>query len=367
MDRIKSIDTFRGLSMLWMFVAHLLNWWLITEDAWLYDLMWAICDVMGAGAFLFISGVSTTIAYRNRQIKEVKSGMYNKRMTRNQFLFRGLFIFLVALLYNLPVAIYTQNPFNLWIWYILLTIGVSVLLSWPLLKINKFYRMFIAVSIIILNQILIGILIPYENKNNTLGILFHILYNGFPALDPIILFFPFFLIGTAIGDGIFDIYRHEQESYRKKALKNQYLFPSLIVGTFFITFGILYQFPLFLSSRTFPWTWYSLGIQLIFLSVLISLEELKFKKVQKSYKFLFYFSYYSLTIFIAHNLLFFIFLKELSASIIFFFIFGTITFVALLLRYVYKKLGRFVSLKVLISVISTELAKKIESLFPSIK
>jgi len=351
--------------MLWMIVAHLLNWWLVSEDIWLSDLMASIFDVMGASAFLFISGVSTTLSYRNHQIKETLSGNINKRFSRNQFLFRGLILLVVALLYNIPIAIYTQNIFDVWIWYVLLTISVSILLSWPLINTSKTLRVIIAVSFLILNQMLLMILIPFRNDNNLFGILFHILYNGYPAMDPIMIFFPFFLIGTIIGEIFFDIYLQENENCRKKLIKNRLLIPALIIAPIWIIFGILYAFPSFFITRTLSWTCYSIGIQILLFSIMIFLEEMKINFFKQHHRFLFYFSYYSLTIFIAHNLLFFIFLRSLSASVIFFFIIGTTILLGLLLRTLYHKFGKKLSLKSWINFLSTELATKIEDHNPS--
>ncbi|GAG12019.1 unnamed protein product, partial [marine sediment metagenome] len=36
MKRIKSIDILRGLSMCWMFIGHILAWWIRDKDRHLY-------------------------------------------------------------------------------------------------------------------------------------------------------------------------------------------------------------------------------------------------------------------------------------------------------------------------------------------
>jgi hypothetical protein len=96
------------------------------------------------------------------------------------------------------------------------------------------------------------------------------------------------------------------------------------------------------------------------LSVLLIIEEYEIITTKRSYKFLFYFSYYSLTIFLAHNLLFFAFTRQISASYIIYFVIGTTILVGVLLRYAYKKLGGKISIKVQISKMSIELAKRVE-------
>ncbi len=367
MQRIKSIDSFRGLSMLWIVVAHLLNWWLISEDFWYYSLMASIFDVLGASSFLFISGVSSVLFYKNQQVKELIAGNLNKRYSKNIFLLRGLILLVIALLYNIPIAIYTQNAFDVWIWYVLLTISVSILLSWPLIKTSKITRFIIVLIFLILNQMLLQVLIPFQNKNNFFGILFHILYNGYPIMDPIMIFFPFFLMGTIIGDIIFDIYLQENENRRKLLIKKNLLTPMVLMSPIWITFGILYDFPSFLMTRTLSWTCYTIGIQILLLSLMIYIEEKFSNRVKKNYRFLFYFSSYSLTIFIVHNLLFFIFLRSLSYSFIFIFILVTILFIGLILGILYHIFGKKLSIKYWINFFSTELAKKIEDQYPSIE
>jgi uncharacterized membrane protein len=362
MKRLKSIDIIRGTSMLWMFLGHLMHWWLKIEDLWFYDVMFSILDVLGASAFIFISGVSTTLSYRKRRVKIEKSGSDVDKRSRNEYLFRALLLLILALIYNVPIAFYTQNPFNVWIWYILLTIAVSLFMAWPLIKLPKSLRICIGVGIWVANQYLIAFLTPYEGQNSLNGALFHLLYNGYPILDPILTFFPFLLIGTVVGDIIFEAYIEEDQKERRAILKKRLILPSFLLGGFLIIIGVSLKFPDFLNSnvRSFSWAIYSLGILIILLSLLLTIEEYEIITTKRSYKFLFYFSYYSLTIFLAHNLLFFVFTRQISASYIIYFVIGTTILVGLLLRYAYKKLGGKISIKAQISKMSIELARRVE-------
>lgn len=362
MKRLKSIDIIRGTSMLWMFLAHLMHWWLKLEDLWFYDAVFSILDVMGAGAFLFISGVSTALSYRSRSLTMENSEVKDRKRVRNEYLFRALLVLILALIYNVPIAFYTRNPFDIWIWYILLTIAISLFMAWPLLKTPKILRICIGVGIWIANQYLIAFLTPYEGQPSLYGILFHIIYNGYPILDPILTFFPFFLIGTVVGDVISEIYLKDNEKERTAVLKSRLLLPSIIAGGGLIVIGISLNFPDFLKSiqRSFSWMIYSLGILIILLSVLLCIEEYELIKTKRSFKFLFYYSYYSLTIFLAHNLLFFLFTRQISASNIIYFVIGTTILVEVLLRYAYKKLGGIISIKVQINKLSRELARIVE-------
>ena len=359
MKRLKSIDTFRGLSMLWMLVAHLLHWWLKPEDLWIYDIIWAIFDVIGAAGFLFIAGVSTAISFRNRYYKAESSDNYNSHMIKVEYMFRAFCILLLALVYNSFLAIATRNPLFIWTWFVLLTAAISLYMAWPLLKTSKLLRIFIGAIIWILNQYLLAFLTVYKGQLNIYGILYYILYHTI-ELDPILSFFPFFLFGTVVGEVVFEVYRIENQNYRISALKNKLIFPLFIIGAILIIFGILFEFPTFIQHRTLPWMIYSLGVELIFFSILISAEEFLIGETKRNYNFLYFFSYYSLTIYLSHNLLYFLFLYQLNAFNIWFYILPTIIITSLVLRVIYKKLGRKASVKQTIGRLASGLAIVIE-------
>ena len=359
MKRLHSIDIFRGLSILWMLVAHLQHWWLREEDLWFYHLTWAIFDVIGSAGFLFIAGISTAISYKNRIIKAENSENYNLNMLRTEYMFRACCILLLAILYNFVSVVRTGNLLFIWTWFVLLTTAVSLFIAWPLLKTLKSVRVILGAVIWVLNQYILVFLSGYKGHLNTYGILFYILYNT-TEVDPILAFFPFFLFGTVIGEVIFDVYAIDNQAERNSALKYKLVFPLFIIGACLITLGILFEFPTFLQHRTFPWMIYSLGVDLVFLSVLISAEEFLFNETKRNYNFLFYYSYYSLTVYLAHNFLYYIFSSQLNACNIWFFILVTIIITSFALRILYKTLGRNASVKQTISRLGAGLAEYCE-------
>ncbi|MBD3254006.1 MAG: DUF1624 domain-containing protein [Candidatus Lokiarchaeota archaeon] len=355
MKRIKSIDTFRGLSMLWMFMGHLQLWWIVERDRWIYYLTLSIFDVIGASAFLFISGLSLMISYK-------KKTEYNEhsKSVRNEYLFRTALIFTLAILYNLFIVIATNNPLQLWTWFVLLTIAVSMLLAYPILKYSKILRIFIGVTVWVVNYFLYAYLSTHKEVSASCGLFYYILYNT-PDLDPILSFFPFFLFGTVVGDIIYDIYKHENHVIKRIALRKKLLVPSLIIGPALVAFGVWFGFPLFFTARSFSWLPYTLGIILCLLSLFLFFEEFVFYNVRKSYKFLYYFSYYSLTIFLTHNILYFLFYQQLTLIQAWVYIFITTLMVGLLFRFVYMKWGNTLSLKYQIGRLSYNLALLVEN------
>jgi len=316
-------------------------------------------EPIGASGFLFISGISITISYRRRLIKAKNSEEYNYKMIRNSYMLRALFIFAIAIIYNSTVAIRLSNPQMIWTWFIILTIAVSLFITWPLLKIRMHFRIILGILIIIANQFLVSLLLPHEGDSSIYGGFFHMLYNGINQ-DPILYFFPFFLLGTIVGDLIFNKLYRESVKNRRNINKRQIFITTIVCGIVFIIFGVFFEFPQFLLRKSFSWIIYSLGFDLCLFSILLLIEELRILKTKKSYKFLFYYSYYSFTIYLAHNILYLLFLKRLNIFNIWFFIAAAYITMGFILRATYKKWGSLASIKAQVGRLSLILANTIE-------
>ena len=359
MKRIKSIDTFRGCCIFMMVLGHMLSWWIKPEDRWLTSMLHSIFgDIVGTG-FLFISGLSTVLFFKSRLIKAEASDDISIEQLNNEYLFRALLLLFVALLYTSATAVGTLNPLNIWKWYIPLTIAISLLLAFFLLKTSKSFRILVAVIIWIAHYYVLSILLPYQGTVNILGLLFHILYNSM-GLHPILYYFSFFLIGTVVGDVMFEIYLKDNLKERRLALKNKFLLPSLIMGPILILIAVLFLFPRFLTHATFPSTVFSLGVLLTSFSVLLIIEEFEVIKVEKRYRFFFFYSFYSFTIYFSHNIIYFIFLDRLNAFNFWIAVVGTFILLTLLIRILYKKYGAKISLKAQIGRIAIILVRKVE-------
>jgi len=359
MKRIKSIDTFRGWCIFMMVLGHLLSWWIRPQDRWLTSVLHSIFgDIIGTG-FLFFSGLSAVIFFRSRLSKVDASNEYCIDNINNEYLFRALIIFILAMLYNSATAVGTLNPLNIWKWYIPLTIAISLFLSFFFLETSKSLRILLAVNIWIAHYFILSILLPYQGRFHILGVLFHVLYNSM-GLHPILYYFSFFLIGTVVGDILFEIYLKDDQNERRLALKNNFLIPSLIIGLSLILIAILFLFPGFLIHASFPSTIYSLGVLFTLFSVLLIIEEFEIFKVKKSYRFFFFYSFYSFTIYFSHNILYIIFLNQLNAFNFWIVFVGTIFLVTLLIKFAYKKYGAKLSLKAQIGRFALILARKVE-------
>lgn len=372
MKRIKSIDIIRGIAILCMFLYHIQIWWINEAELPFIHALYSIYAILGTTGFLFISGVSTSISHRNRLQKIDEE--FTEREIKREYFIRAFFILIIALLFNLFVAFTFGEITDIWKWFILLTIAFSLFLAWPLLKVSKLLRILVATLFFITDQFLVRFLANFEGQFNFFGIINYIVYNTLDQ-DPVMSFFCFFIIGTVIGDLIFETYQKKDDLSKKHHVKNKILIPCLIIGSIMILIGMLVQFPEFLkvekagfeSSINFPnflsrgtisWMMFAIGIELVLISTLFSIEEYEIIKTKKSYRFLFYFSYYSFTTYISHNLLYFAFPALLNIYNVFFITIFTVIIFGLMLNILYKKLGPHVSLKANIGRLSSYLSKK---------
>ncbi|MFX0153292.1 MAG: heparan-alpha-glucosaminide N-acetyltransferase domain-containing protein [Candidatus Hodarchaeota archaeon] len=365
MKRLKSLDTFRGLAMLYMLVGHLITWWPVPEiKVIMMSFYISILSPLGAAGFTFTSGISTFISYRNRLIKVEKLDNYNLSQVKYEYLFRALFIIILGLIYNIFVAILYMDPLQIWAWFILLTLGVCLLISWPLLKTSKIFRLVLGALIWIFNQIFLILLTPFEGQFNLFGFLYHGLYH--PIDQNIILsFLPFFLVGTVIGDIIYDLSLIDNDLEKRKSVKTKLLYPFMLIGTILIVIGFYFLYPSLFTEKVLSiksniwWLMYSLGIEVILVSVFITVETYEIFKPEKSYRFLYYFSYYSLTVFLLQNINYFFFYQSLYFYNIWFYILITVIIYGLFLRFAYNKWGPKFSLKIQIGRLASGATEKV--------
>ncbi|MFX0031964.1 MAG: heparan-alpha-glucosaminide N-acetyltransferase domain-containing protein [Promethearchaeota archaeon] len=367
MKRITGLDTIRGACMWIMIYGHMIDWWLRPEDDWLRQWLFAFLESIGATGFLFISGVSAALAFRSNRMKLQNLNLYNPSMVRNVYFIRAFLILLIGVLYNFFVAVlWSGNIANLWSWLVLQTIGFSLILSWPFLGVSRTFRIIFGILIMLLNQFFLTLLWPYEDQANLFGFTFYLLFNPLSQY-PILAYFSIFLIGTALGDKIFEINIEKNRQERKLLFKNKLIIPMFLIGCLLLIYGIAHLFPEFFRFNTIQAFAYSLGIILIVLSLFITKQTFQLFKTKKSYRYLFFYSYYSFTIYLGHNILFFLFPERLNfitiwiAVIIGNFIFGY------LFRTMYIKLGAKASLKTGISVASFAIVKKFGKLDEKLK
>ncbi|MFW9973419.1 MAG: heparan-alpha-glucosaminide N-acetyltransferase domain-containing protein [Candidatus Odinarchaeota archaeon] len=358
MQRIKSVDVLRGLSIWIMVYGHMLQFWIRPEDFWLKYWLYAFLAPIGATGFLFISGVSATLAYKSN----LHTQKVSMKTMRNTYLLRALFILIIALFFNLGVAMVFGGGdlTDIWSWNALQTIAISLLLTWPFLKKSKILRLSLATLAITFNQILLITLTPFNGQFNLYGIAYHILFN--PIDTYVILnYYGIVLIGSVMGDYLYDLKNGDKLNKKEFLIKNRAIIYSIIIGISTTTFGILFFFPNFIIFNSVSSVLYALGLIISFLAVNIVIEVLELIKTKKSHRFLYFYSFYSFTIFLGHNVLLLLFIDRLNAYFtIWVAVIAFNIILGWLLKTMHDKLGIRASLKAGISILSAYLAMKIE-------
>ncbi len=155
MKRLKSIDIFRGMGMVYIIVGHMIDWWTRPEDDFLFYIYVSLFSAIGAAGFVFISGVSTALSYRNRLVKAKTLDDYNKKVIKKEYLFRAFLVLILGLIYNSIVAIEFLDPLLIWKWFIILTVAVCLFMAWPFLKTSKLFRLLVGAIVWIVNQFIL--------------------------------------------------------------------------------------------------------------------------------------------------------------------------------------------------------------------
>jgi hypothetical protein len=354
--------------MIW---GHCTGWWMAKSDAWTIPYIWWTFDWLEASAFLFLSGISTSFSLRGRLVMIRPSDSYLKKQLRNGYMLRALFILIIALIYNLFNAIVLGDFTLIWAYRILFTIAWSLILAWPLFKTSKAFRLCLAGGLWIGSYFLVEFLMPYKGQANFYGIIYFFLYNPL-ELDPIVMFFSFFLIGTVVGDIIVDVYNSKDKDQVKKDFKKKLFYPSLVGGVILIVFSYVVSFwmvpfkefdtgfytPQVFVLRTIPWCLNVLGMILVFTIILLYIEEFEIIKTKKSHRCLYYFSFYSFTVYIFHNLLYFVFLGLLPVVLSIISAIITVILSGFLLKFMFNKWGKKLSVKSQIGILSSGIIKR---------
>lgn len=363
MIRFKGIDIFRGLCIFYMIFGHMIYWWISPTDIWLYDIIWNYGAVFGGGGFLLVSGMSAALSYKTGLVRVKNNQKFSVKRVRNEYIIRALLILFISMIWNSIGTIYMGLP-GVWLWFVLQTISISLLMVWPLLRTSKIFRLFICFITWISNEFIFIWLSPYSGQDNIFGYFFYFLYNS-PEQNVILGYFPFLLLGTVIGDVLFNAGALENLEERQSYLKNKLLKPIIIGGFILILFGLGFNFPNIANKETFSSHMFILGIEFVIFAFLIFIKDYRLFKLKRSYTFFEYYSFYSFTMFLSHHILFFLFQPQFNSIQIWFLISPIMIIWTLLFRFIYKNWDKYISLKFLINKSAIFFARKIELIKPN--
>ncbi|TFG00956.1 MAG: DUF1624 domain-containing protein [Promethearchaeota archaeon] len=354
--RLHSLDFLRGACIIWMLFQHI-TLWLANANAFpLLDLIVNIFDGFGSGAFLFVSGLGITLSHRKKYQKTFSKQDNIYKKLRLKYFLKAILLLVLSFGFNLFIyfVVSGQDPTVIWIWFILQTLPISMILAWPLLNRNKYYKILAALSSLILYQILISFLYPFKAEyNHPLFIIQFILFNG-DHLSPILGFFPFFIIGAFFGDIIHEHYNNPIINNPNLTFFKKRIIPLFLIGTSLILAGIFLIPPgiismgdksFLFSFRSISWLTYSLGMLINAYTLMLTIEKSQFLKINEKYRFVYYFSYYSLSIFLLHYIFDIFFIPALDLWLVFIFWSMIVLGVGLVTKGIHGLIGNHFSLK----------------------
>jgi len=374
MRRIKSVDAFRGYCILAMIIWHTSYWWASPLHSWALILLRLTTEVVGAAGFLFVSGISAVLSIRRGMDKVKSDPNYSKHNFIKEYYYRSFIFFLLAVIYNAITVVYIAGLLGLWSWYILFIIGFCLLIAYPLIKLPKIVRLILAIFILLISYPVFDILESLRDTNLFWELIYHFIF--FPSHEyPILPFFTNFCLGTIVGDIFYEIYSIEEVNLRKTQIKKKIVRNFALLGTIIIIASILSNIFIFQHDIT---TWrttetmgivlgvdrsvltlmlWVIGCDLVLFSLLTYLHEFKFTPEWR-HRFLFYFSYYSLTLYFLHDIAAPIFWNRLDIYSIWIPVAITVMVFWYISKIMYEKLGPKLSVKMNLSKVATYLATR---------
>ena len=374
--RVEVIDLLRGISIFLMVMAHVETYWLNSNSFWLIGIKFLIVQIMGTSNFTFVAGIGFAFSYKRNLIRKVSENEVIKTS-----LSHTLILISIALIYNLIQSLISGTGFKgFWMWNILQCIAFSRLLGLLFINISKYYRFIIAIIWAFLIEILVSWMLPRYKTESFADLIFLIFFNPLHG-DGILVFFPFFIFGTLIG-----------ELFQKKLAKNKGLIENrdlkiwFLAGLALFISGIVFgqkpigaerdyyelikwigthpkieisTLPLFIMPNSFLWVFYCAGWQIMFAITAFYFIDLKYHSPKSSNLFII-FGKYSLSIYICHYLLlYFPFLLNHNFSvnyiIIWFLFIGFEVFIWGIFYFLDKKWHRKLSLEYFIRLGSQRL------------
>lgn len=374
MKRIKSIDAFRGYCILAMIIWHTSYWWTSPFESWAMIILRLTTEIIGASGFIFVSGLSSALSVRLGMEKVNSDPNYSKHRLFKEYYYRSLLMVLIAVIYNAVTVVLVVGITALFSWYILFTISFCLLLAYPLLKLSKMVRLILAIFVVIITYPVFDLLVSLRSTDIFWDILYHLIF--FPDHEyPILPFFTNFCLGTVIGDIFYEIYSIKDDSVRitqikKKIIRNFTLIGSVLIIASILSNIFVYRFDISIWRTTemmgtvmgvnrseLPLMLWVIGWNLVFIGLLTYLHEFKFTPEWK-HRFLYYFSYYSLTLYFLHNIAALIFWKRLNIYSIWIPVAITVIVFWYISKIMYEKLRSKASLKVQLSKLAVNLSNR---------
>jgi len=343
-----------------MLLGHLSVWWMSPAAFQIQEItLWISLEPIAKGTgFILISGTSIALSFSKKRVNFMDEYDENTRILRNSSYFRAFILFLTAIIMNIALLSSSSNA-KIYDWWILFTLSICLIFSWPLMKLSINQRILFGIVLVIFNYFFHQILL-YGSVSNLSSFLLDFFYPTDSRQNPILQYFPFFLFGTVMGSFLVEKDFGKNEDFLG-FLKKIFL-PLALPSVFSILFGIFLNFPNFLTTNSFSYIIYALGLNSLIVSILLTLEKATNFNFNSKYNPLFYFSYYSLTFYLLHysGMLFgFLSLNYWTFWLVFC---AVLVILTVFLHIMYRLVAGLFSLKYFVSILGEYLSLKTEEI-----
>ncbi|TXT64577.1 MAG: putative Acyltransferase family protein [Promethearchaeota archaeon] len=361
--RIGSIDFFRGFCMFLMLIGHIALWLVVPADFRAQEFIWIALEPIAKGTgFILISGTSIALSLSGKSGGFENADKETKRLMRNTAYLRALLLLCVALIFNVGL-LFTNPEAKIYDWWILFTLSICLMFTWPLMKLTINSRLIIGVMLLVFDYFFFQYLNANLNNSPIYADLMEFFFPSDTRQNPILSFFPFYLFGTIIGSLLTEVnfYEGSTEDFVRKVT-----LPVGLPSVGFLIFGILFNFPGFLVTNSFSYIIYAIGLNSLLVTVLLTIDKITNFNFNSKYSPLFYYSFYSLTFYLLHYIIMF-FPPNILNGITFWIVVVILNVVLMFIfNLIYRKIKGLFSLKYLVSAGGLYFAIKIEEKFYNI-
>lgn len=331
--RLDSIDILRGYSIFLMLFAHVETYWLEPNSLWLIALKFLILNPGGTSQFNYIAGVGFGLSWAAAEAKK-----NSQREIFWQSMSRTIIMIIISFGYNLAASPFRDSGWaGLWSWNILHCIAFSRFFGTFFMQYAPKIRFSIALILVAVGGAVTYWMVPRYTQEGEIAaqVVFYLLYNPIHG-DGLLVFFPFFLVGSIVGEQLQRLLAMENADSTQKIDANMPLPAStetikvwLIIGCvlFFgamllgmrhegawMDFYNLMQWanthpkiewttlPLFLLPNSYAWSLYCMGFHLLLTSIFVYCIDLRHRS-SKPWRMLFIYGRYSISIYFFHYIL----------------------------------------------------------------
>jgi hypothetical protein len=183
MNKIKSIEIAKGISVLFIIFLNSINYWLnITEELqYIFAYIAIFCDIFGPILFVF------TYSFETIFILQKMMGSPPEKEYRNSVISRGLIFIGLGFMYNLLIFFFSGFTIGIWGWNIIVYVGFAQIITYFSFKLIRWARLAIGILILLITGILRELL--YFSKIN--NIFLEVLYFFIVSPDPSFSLLPY--------------------------------------------------------------------------------------------------------------------------------------------------------------------------------